>query len=47
MTERAEKPLPAAKASRSRAWSPMATATLGFVDEAVEMTPNGMLAREK
>lgn len=37
----------AAKASRSNAWSPMATATRGFVDEAVEMIPKGMLAREK
>lgn len=42
-----EKPLFAAKASRSRAWSPIATATRGEVDAAVEMMPNGMFAREK
>lgn len=47
MVERPEKPLLAAKASRSRACSPMATATRGFVDDAVEMIPKGMLAREK
>jgi hypothetical protein len=37
----------AAKASRSRAWSPIATATRGDDEDAVEMMPNGMLASEK
>ena len=47
MVDRPEKPLFAAKASRSRACSPMATATRGVLDEVVEMMPNGMLANEK
>jgi len=47
MVDRPEKPLFAAKASRSRACSPIATATRGVLDEVVEMTPNGMLANEK
>jgi len=47
MVDSPEKPLFAAKASRSSAWSPIATATRGVVDDAVEMTPKGMLASEK
>jgi hypothetical protein len=47
MVERAEKPLFAANASRSSAYSPMATATRGDVEDAVEMMPKGMFAREK
>ena len=42
-----EKPLLAAKTSRSNAWSPMATATRGDVDAAVEMMPKGIFASEK
>lgn len=45
--DRAEKPLFAAKTSRSKAWSPIATATRGVLEEVVEMMPNGMFAREK
>ena len=47
MVDRPEKPLFAANASRSRAWSPIATATRSEVDDAVEMMPNGMFASEK
>lgn len=47
MVERAEKPLFAANASRSSAYSPMATATRGEVEDAVEMMPKGMFASEK
>ena len=37
----------AANASRSRAWSPIAIATRGDDEDAVEIMPNGMLASEK
>lgn len=42
-----EKPLFAANASRSNAWSPIATATRGDDDDPVEMMPKGMFASEK
>lgn len=46
MVGKAEKPLFAANAARSRAWSPIATATRGDKDD-FEMIPNGILANEK
>lgn len=47
MVDRAEKPLFAANASRSSAYSPTATATRGDDEEAVEIIPKGMFASEK
>jgi hypothetical protein len=47
MVERAEKPLFAAKTSRSKAWSPIATATRGELEDGVDMMPKGMFASEK
>jgi hypothetical protein len=47
MVDRAEKPLFAAKTWRSRACSPIATATRGVLEEGVDMIPNGMFAMLK
>jgi hypothetical protein len=47
IVDRAEKPLFAANASRSSAWSPIATATRGEVEDVVEMMPKGIFASEK
>lgn len=44
---RAEKPRPAVKAARSRAWPPRAMAGRGEGLEAVLIIPNGRLSREK
>ena len=46
-SERCEKPLDAAKAVRSSAKVPIATAGRGIVLESVLMMPKGMFAREK
>lgn len=47
MEGRAENPLLEENRARSSAWSPMAMAGRGVLEEAVEMIPKGMLAREK
>lgn len=47
MEGRAVKPSLEENMARSRALSPIAIADRGVVEEAVEMTPKGMLAREK
>jgi hypothetical protein len=47
MVDNAANPFPAAKASKSKACSPIATAGRGLDFEEVEIIPNGILAREK
>ena len=47
MVGRREKPFEEQKTSRSRAWFPIATAGRRLLDAALDMMPNGMLAREK
>lgn len=47
MDGRAENPLLEENKARSSAWSPMAMAGRGVLQEAVDMIPKGMLAREK